>query len=175
MPLAAEALRGNFVSRSAPGEQIVQLETGVQIAAILIGALLAFVAFWLGVLKLLGGLSGWSALGKIYATQPIYDPAVYTIRLTVGIVNYSVAASGFLREGIYMAVPAIFRSAHPAVLIPWSDLEPPKVVRGLLQNLVEFRERSTGARLLLSTSQFEKLRQASTSPASVPAPRTDAS
>jgi hypothetical protein len=30
---------------------------------------------------------------------------------------------GFLPQGLFLAVPPIFRFAHPPLLIPWKDIE----------------------------------------------------
>ena len=82
-----------------------------------------FPAFWCGVVWLVGAM-GWRALATRYpADAPATGQPLGLTSGTIGGANYNGALKVSVeREGLHLAVMALFRVGHPPMLIPWSEI-----------------------------------------------------
>jgi hypothetical protein len=87
--------------------------------------LLGFIAFWLGVVKVIA-LLGWQRLATHYHVAQV--PAVPRQWLSlayVGFIQYQrVIRAGASAEGLVLTVIFPFRVGHPPLLIPWQAIGP---------------------------------------------------
>lgn len=100
----------------------------MNVLLILAGSLLVVVGsvgLWLLVCFIVSHLGGWSSLARIYRSEKPFDGQTwhgcsgffkffgsYRRTLTLGANS----------EGLYIAVLALFRLAHPPLYIPWSEV-----------------------------------------------------
>lgn len=86
---------------------------------------IGFAAIWFGVMWLLSLSGGWHALGTRYAhPRPIPANSHSGISGMVGWVGYNhVLKVASTEQYLYLDVPAPFRPGHPALRIPWRDIE----------------------------------------------------
>lgn len=86
---------------------------------------IAFAAIWFGVMWILSLSGGWHALGTRYAhARPIPASARSGFSGMVGWVGYNhVLRIASTEQYLYLDVAAPFRAAHPALRIPWRDIE----------------------------------------------------
>lgn len=82
-----------------------------------------FPAFWCGVVWLVGAM-GWRPLAARYpADGPATGPSLGLTSGTIGLANYNGSLRVSVeREGLHLAVMALFRVGHPPMLIPWSEI-----------------------------------------------------
>ena len=85
------------------------------------------VLVWWGISLFYGRLTGWSTLGRAYrAHRPLptqrwrHQSAAVRWMLTSYRHGVTFGADG---EGLYMSVMFLLRPGHPALFIPWSDVE----------------------------------------------------
>jgi hypothetical protein len=93
--------------------------------------ILGYIAFFSLVLNLLGYLSGWWALARVYRLHGHFEGTRRPFRrVSVGGIRYNGSITvGTNSEGLYLAMFSLFRSGHPPLFIPWSDVSA-KVVKG---------------------------------------------
>lgn len=86
---------------------------------------IGFAAIWFGVMWILSFTGGWHALGTRYAhPRPIPASAVSGISGMVGWVGYNhVLKVAGNEQYLYLDILAPFRPGHPALRIPWRDIE----------------------------------------------------
>ena len=95
------------------------------VLAPIIGFIL-FTAFWCLIHKLVS-LAAWGRLAKHYAhPEPVATSERFRLaQAMVGFVSYrQIIQAGVAPEGLSLSVFVLFRVGHPALLIPWSALEP---------------------------------------------------
>ena len=93
-------------------------------ALVWLGGALAFVAFGYAVSSMLANMGGWRLLAQAYPLRAPFPSARRSfVGARVGSVNYHgclhVSADA---AGLYIAVLALFRAAHPPLFIPWRDI-----------------------------------------------------
>lgn len=86
---------------------------------------IVFAAIWFGVMWILALTGGWRALASRYAHQrPIPASARTGISGMLGWVGYNhVLKVASTDQYLYLDVQALFRPGHPALRIPWRDIE----------------------------------------------------
>jgi hypothetical protein len=100
-------------------------------AAIGAVVLAAYPFFWVGLLKLISWMDGWSRLAVAYrATAPfagnrlrfvsgeLYGGPLFGMPCNFGFC----LTLGSCAKGLYLAVALPFRPGHPPLFIPWRDL-----------------------------------------------------
>ena len=96
------------------------------VVLIVLGAAVGFVAFWSGVVALIG-LMGWRPLAACYAADA-WPEAGEGVRLSgqsgqVGLSSYSGVLNAVLTEGgLYLRPMALFAVNHPPLFIPWVEM-----------------------------------------------------
>jgi hypothetical protein len=135
----------------------------VPIALLIPLFLLSFVALWMFVNLLLSLVSGWTVLAARYRTEQPFAGQVWTFQSgqmrLVSIRNcLTIGAS---REGLYLAMMALFRFRHPPLFIPWSQIQiTPK--KNFFRKGMEFHlGGEQGVSLWIGANLAERLRQAS--------------
>lgn len=86
---------------------------------------IVFAAIWFGVMWILALSGGWRALASRYAhPRPIPASARDGISGMVGWVGYNhVLKIACTDQYLYLDILALFRPGHPALRIPWRDIE----------------------------------------------------
>lgn len=86
---------------------------------------IAFATIWFGVMWILALTGGWRALASRYAhPRPIPASAIAGISGMIGWVGYNhVLKIATTDQYLYLDVSAPFRIGHPALRIPWRDIE----------------------------------------------------
>jgi hypothetical protein len=108
--------------------------------------LLFVVAFWCGLLALIGWAGGWAGLAKEYWFRDQFDG--FRRRFASGAMNggpllgfpcnYGLCLTlGSNQQGMYLAVFGPFRPGHPPLFIPWSDVSA-KPTKGWLNTYTDF-------------------------------------
>jgi hypothetical protein len=81
-----------------------------------------FAGAWIGVLWLIGQLSGWARLATRYRTReprPLGAMSFVTASLQGVRMNNSLIV-GIAEDGLDLRAPLMFRPGHPPLRIPWS-------------------------------------------------------
>lgn len=85
---------------------------------------IVFAAIWFGVMWILALTGGWRALASHYAHQRPIPVAESGISGMVGWVGYNhVLKIACTEQYLYLDILAPFRPGHPALRIPWRDIE----------------------------------------------------
>lgn len=85
---------------------------------------IVFAAIWFGVMWILALTGGWRALASRYAHQRPIPAAESGISGMVGWVGYNhVLKIACTDQYLFLDVMAPFRPGHPALRIPWRDIE----------------------------------------------------
>lgn len=89
-------------------------------------ALLLFLAFWCGLLTIIGRISGWLLLADRYRFHDTFDGQCWYLRSAE--LRWQCSYGGALTvganpSGLYLAVLAPFRPGHPPLFIPWSETQ----------------------------------------------------
>src|SRR4029077_127484 len=87
--------------------------------------LVAFACLWCAIGWMVAQF-GWSTLAAKYRTDRQPPAEIYSF--CSGTINWfanyrGVLKLGFMPEGLYLSVIALFRIGHPPLLIPWSDIK----------------------------------------------------
>jgi hypothetical protein len=90
-----------------------------------------FVSLWLGIVALLSWFGGWAALARSYRLTGEFDGRRWRFRSAMvrhatpmRYARYrSSVTLGANARGLYLAVLPLFRIGHPALFIPWSDVQ----------------------------------------------------
>lgn len=103
---------------------------------------LLFIVGWVASLQLLSTLGGWRHLGKKYSAQERFTGEKWHMQsLSLGWVNYSGCITlGASPSHMYMAVIAVFKVAHPDLLVPWDEIEG-RETKGIIFQYVDIRFR----------------------------------
>ena len=101
----------------------------------------AFIGMWCAIAFLIGHLSGWQSLARIYAARA-REFTGEKWRMRSGTMRWTTRYNNALTlgadpYGLYLAVMFLFRVAHPPLYIPWHAIEI-RERRGLLFTYVEF-------------------------------------
>lgn len=148
--------------------------------AILAIVVAAYPVFWVGLLKLISLMDGWSRLAKQYRATAPFDGR--RIRLASGELrggpffgfpcNFGLCLTlGSSAEGLILAVALPFRPGHPPLLIPWRDLTVQTEKRWLASYVTFTFEPFRPLRLRISRGLAERLISAA---ATADTPRIDA-
>lgn len=92
---------------------------------IILGFLVVFPLFWIGIIQIIALLSGWKTLASLYRTdQAAPNNTRYGISGMMGISGYNgVLNLGFNHQGLYLSVMVLFSIGQAPVLVPWSGIE----------------------------------------------------
>lgn len=92
--------------------------------AIIAGVLVVFPIFWVGIVRLLGMLSGWTALGKQHATDaPLPEPVHSMQWCRFGWIEYRLVVHFALdADALWIDILGLFRSGHPRLRIPRAEV-----------------------------------------------------
>jgi len=90
-----------------------------------LGFVLFFLCLWTFVLWITSRASGWHRLAEQYGDTSLFAGDVVRFgSARIGWANYNGALNvGANDMGLYLAPMAIFRAFHPALFIPWSQIE----------------------------------------------------
>lgn len=82
-----------------------------------------FIGMWVGILLVLSRF-GWGDLATVYrAERPFEGRRSHCVSAQVGKVSWrSSLTMGANAEGLFLVPMILFRVAHPALFIPWSDI-----------------------------------------------------
>jgi hypothetical protein len=85
-----------------------------------------FVALWMGITRLLSGVSGWTTLAPAYAGR-VVSPTARAQMATGSMGRVPVSFRSVLTvevgdEGVGLSLPTIFASGAPPLLIPWDHV-----------------------------------------------------
>ena len=102
----------------------------VETALILVAALVAGVAFWCGVVYLIGSFSGWKTLARKYTAtgspsltgRPLRRYSFQSGRLGRWATYRGSLTLAADPRGLVVDVLAVFRPGHPKLRIPWNHL-----------------------------------------------------
>ena len=91
------------------------------IASVIAGILIC----WVILIKFISHLSGWNTLRNTYETlDKSTEINYFGILGKIGKFYYNnILNIALSDEGLYLAVPPIFRFGHPALLIPWKAIK----------------------------------------------------
>jgi hypothetical protein len=85
-----------------------------------------FISIWLLVAAIVSVVGGWFSLTKLYRARVPFDGTKW--RMQSGqmrwLTNYNnVLTLGVSPQGLYLATMFLFRSMHPPLLVPWSEIK----------------------------------------------------
>lgn len=96
------------------------------IALLIAGVVLAWIAFWIAVVRLIARFGGWRRLAEAYPVDRLaFEGTRFTLQSAVlrRFVSYSCAITFTAgRDGLLLTVMWMFRPGHRPILLPWSDL-----------------------------------------------------
>ncbi len=118
-----------------------------------------FIALWSFVIFLVAMIGGWPRLAQYYRAQADFDGTRWSMQSGyVGLSRYrGVLTVGANWQGLYLAVFPLFRIAHPALFIPWSDISTAER-QGFLFIYLDFHFAQTpGVRLSVHKNLGEKI------------------
>jgi hypothetical protein len=97
----------------------------LQIMALILGSLLAFVLFWSGVVWFIARLSGWSSLAEVYPARIPFNETCWSRQSAR--FRWNSNYSGILRvcadsQALHLSVLALFRPGNAPLSIPWEDI-----------------------------------------------------
>lgn len=144
-----------------------------QIALLIALIVVAWLGFWISLLRLIARLGGWRTLALAYPAPPLSPLDAHTQQSTaLAIFRYQsvtlcrwVGYSGGVtfevrREGLALSVLAIIRPGHATILIPWSQFTAtPTTALGMQAVRLE-TERAPQIPLTLSAKLAAKLKAA---------------
>lgn len=119
-----------------------------------------FVFLWVAVGAFLSCISGWAALAEHYRTDDAFAGRRWRFRSArLGRANYNgVLTVGANALGLHLSLLFPFRSGHPPLLIPWSDVTSEPSTKRWLMPVVGFRfRRVPSVRLELPDSLAEDI------------------
>lgn len=132
----------------------------LQIAAIILGGILAFVIFWSAIVWLIARLSGWSKLGDVYPARIPFNETCWSMQSAR--LRWNSGYSGVIRvcadsQALHLSVFPMFRPGNPPLSIPWEDITTVSHIFG-----VELRfYRAENIPIRISRRLAEQLEQAS--------------
>jgi hypothetical protein len=90
-----------------------------------VGSVLLVVVTWWVVIYLVSFASGWHKLAERFRYEREFEGERW--RFQSGIMRWSTRYGNILtlganREGLYMAIFVLFRTGHPALFLPWSEI-----------------------------------------------------
>jgi hypothetical protein len=88
-------------------------------------AVVAFAAVWAAMSSLIAAVSGWRRLARAYRLTTPFNGRQWHFRSAR--MRWSANYSGCLTvganaRGLYLGVLFVFRTGHPPVFVPWSDV-----------------------------------------------------
>ena len=109
--------------------------------ALVVAAIMAFVALWCAIVLLLSYVGGWQRLGKSYAGRvPPHGQKHGWQSGRVGWESYRNALTlHTAQEGLFLSLPILFRMGHKNLFIPWSALRNEKPVSFLWYKAIRFQ------------------------------------
>jgi hypothetical protein len=121
-----------------------------------------FVAVWIAVGFLVGTFSGWRLLASRFRLEGEFCGNVHiwqSARMKSYMDYHGVLKIGANDEGLYLATSFLFRLGHPALLIPWREIELGPRRRKWFFPTVELRlGRDNQVPLVISAGLAESLR-----------------
>jgi hypothetical protein len=129
------------------------------IPLLLVLFVVSFAALWSLVLLLISAIGGWSRLAGSYrATEPFTGQRWSWQSGGLGWSRYrGVLTIGADPTGLYLDVMVLFRIAHPALLIPWSDITAEERTMFLLPVMALQFTQVPGVTLALYRGTWEKV------------------
>ncbi len=130
-----------------------------------IGFPIFFVGLWVFITFIISRVGGWSTLAEHYRTQQPFFGTM--IRFQAAQFRHGTNYNGGLNfgansDGLYLVPLAIFRSFHPPLLIPWSDISTRPVKIWRIFDMVELRlQRAPNIPIRIRTALAAKLIEAS--------------
>lgn len=121
-PLIGKGEPGGVVAGGAGWATIAPVDAG-WVVLIAVGALAAFVCFWLAITFLIS-LFGWRGLASAYAaTAPFAGPVSRWNTGRIGLARYGTSLTvGADPVGLFLAVLPLFRIGHRPLFIPWDEV-----------------------------------------------------
>jgi hypothetical protein len=106
--------------------------TSLQIAALVAGSIVGFLAVWAMVLPMAAWFGGWRRLAEEFAAESDTRGriALGTATMRYGAHYSNVVLLDGRTSGLVLSVRRLFRLGHPPLLIPWAQVvaEPKKVL-----------------------------------------------
>lgn len=125
---------------------------------------LFFVANWVLTFYVLSLLSGWNLLSKRFRHKEPFYGEMWPFRSARmrGLIHFGGALTiGADESGLYMAVFPLFRTCHPPLLIPWSEISVIPGEKGLIfKKRVLLLGQHESISLSMSSSLAKTLREA---------------
>lgn len=108
------------------------------LAFILIVFPIFFISLWLFVCWILSHVGGWHRLSQSFTTTEKPDNQCLNLAsIRVGFINYNHCTTlCFSSKGLFISVLRIFRVGHPPLLIPWYELNNPRIKQFLWKRFV---------------------------------------
>lgn len=134
------------------------MEESLLPVAILLGFAVVFPLFWSGVVLLIGAISGWTALGKLFRSdEPVGGSSVSWMRMRASARYRGVASLEAGPTGLGMQVMALFRPGHPTLRIPWDSVRLQARRSGFLGDTVLLELGPDRVPLMLPASAWEQV------------------
>ena len=105
------------------GEAPLSTPLAIALAA---GILLFFVALWLLITTVLGGLSGWSALARRFPDRteaPRFELRGQSAAMGMGVQLRGILTFSACPSGLRVAIARVFAPFSKPFLVPWSEIE----------------------------------------------------
>ena len=132
--------------------------SALALAAIVVGSLVLFVAFWCLVVLFLSRVSGWHRLSRTFAAQvPPSGTRLGGVSGRVGIARYRNCLTAHVTEsGFFLSPLAPFRIGHSTLFVPWEAVTDPQAVELPWVKAVRFKVgRPPIGSMLLPSAIFE--------------------
>jgi hypothetical protein len=118
-----------------------------------------FVASWIGIVLLVGRLSGWGRLARLYTTDKSFpDDTKGWQTVAFGMSSYKGCVwVGCDRAGLYLKTGPwiLYRLGHPPLFIPWSAVSHAERVKRWWLGFVKFELREPAITFSVRDSAFK--------------------
>ena len=122
-----------------------------------------FIGMWVGIGYVIAAMGGWNVLAKHYPAKSDFQGELFRFKSgKLGLAGYgnclNLGAGSF---GFYLGTILLFRSGHPALLIPWEDITVSVKKRWLFSSAQFEFNKAPGVILTLSKQLAKKIADAS--------------
>lgn len=135
------------------------LSTWLTLALVIVVWPVFFGGLWAGVMLLMSAIGGWRRLARRYRAARLPEGR-RIIRGATGMVGLSsykrIMTVMVADDGLFLAVPWVFRIGHPTLFIPWHDIRQARRGRTFFWTYVGFEIGDPGiARMRLPAQVFD--------------------
>ena len=137
------------------------METGPWIIPL---SLLGFIGFWSFVIALTSRLGGWWRLAHYYRDfDSYYGRKLYWKSGNFGAASYGgILTFGANYQGLYLSVNFLFSMGHPALFIPWNDIQIVERQRFFSKETILSFEKAPGVKLTVPSRVMRQVQELKT-------------